>query len=79
MTDFLEWFEAEAERLLDRYEESGELPPFGPGHRRKRGSGMQSRFGSRGSLRQGLRVKPDVDAPVTIRFVDPASLRKDAA
>lgn len=52
---------------------------FGPGYRKRRGKGMQSRFGQRGSLRQGLRVEPDEEAPVTVRFVDPASLRDEAA
>jgi hypothetical protein len=79
ITEFLEWFENEAERLIDVYEETGEKPPFGPGHRRGKGRGMQSRFSTRGGLRQGLRVEPDEEAPVTVRFVDPATLRDEAA
>lgn len=77
MPEFLYWFEAEAERLIDHYERTGEKPQFGP--RARKGAGMQSRFSTRGGLRQGLRVRPDEEAPVTVRFVDPATLRDEAA
>jgi hypothetical protein len=79
ITEFLEWFESEGERMIDVYEETGELPRFDPGPRRNKSRGMSSRFNSAGGLRQGLRTKPEFDAPVTVRFVDPATLRKDAA
>lgn len=74
---FLRWLDTESYRMMTHHEETGELPTKEPKRTQHRTGKVRGNYFSRG-LHRSWRVKPDDDAPVTVRFVDPATLKRAA-
>ena len=70
---FLRWLPEESVRMMEAYELAGVLPRAGTRTRKHYGGKVQGNFFRRG-MNRAWRVKPDKDAPVTVRFVDPAEM-----
>jgi hypothetical protein len=70
---FLRWLPGESERMMEAYEAAGVLPRKGSRTRKHYGGKVEGNFFRRG-MNRAWRVKPDRDAPVTVRFVDPSEL-----
>lgn len=74
---FLLWLDKESDRLISRHERTGELPMNVKAAPKRRTGSVTGNYFSRG-LHRAWRVKPTEEAPVTVRFVDPATLKRVA-
>jgi hypothetical protein len=75
--EFLRWLDQESYRMMNHHEETGELPTKEQPPAQRKTGGVRGNFFGHG-MNRAWRVKPHNDAPVSIRFVDPATLKRAA-